>query len=122
MGKPNKASEAVKNAAGITDRGLLHRFRDTLKTRLSEHGVDGRVSEHILGHVVPGIVGVYDHAELLPQQKEALTWWDGELGRIPKAKADASGRVDGRASKATSRWPTPPRPGSQVRRARVRVP
>jgi len=73
MGKPNKASAAVKKAAGITDRGLLHRFRDTLKTRLSEHGVDGRVSEHILGHAVPGIAGIYDHAELRPRRTSSST-------------------------------------------------
>ena len=80
--KPNKATAAVKAAAGIADRGLLHRFRDTLKTRLSEHGVPDRVSEHLLGHVVPGIAGVYDHAEMLPHRREALEWWNDELGRI----------------------------------------
>jgi integrase len=93
MDKPNKASAAVKKSAGIMDRGLLHRFRDTLKTRLSEHGVDGRVSEHILGHVVPGIAGVYDHAELFPQRKEALAWWDSELDRILQPKADWHGHT-----------------------------
>ena len=92
MEKPNKASAAVKAAAGIADRGLLHRFRDTLKTRLSEHGVDGRVSEQVLGHVVPGIAGVYDHAELFPQRREALNWWDKELDRILKPKAVPAGR------------------------------
>lgn len=69
-------------AAGITDRGLLHRFRDTIKTRMSEHGISERVSEHILGHVVPGIAGTYDHAEMLTQRREALAWWDEELDRI----------------------------------------
>jgi integrase len=118
MGKPNKASAAVKKAAGITDRGLLHRFRDTLKTRLSEQGVDGRVSEHILGHAVPGIAGIYDHAELLPQRKEALRWWDDELSRILKAKVDAPGRAAGRASRATLRRSPPQRPGSQGRAQR----
>ncbi len=92
MEKPNKASAAVKAAAGIADRGLLHRFRDTLKTRLSEHGVDGRVSEQVLGHVVPGIAGVYDHAELFPQRREALNWWDKELDRILKPRPIPAGR------------------------------
>lgn len=82
MDKPNKATAGVKAAAGISDRGLLHRFRDTLKTRLSEHGIPERVSEHILGHVVPGIAGVYDHAEMLPQRREALRWWSDEIDRI----------------------------------------
>lgn len=86
MDKPNKATAIVKAAAGIADRGLLHRFRDTLKTRLSEHGIPDRVSEHILGHVVPGIAGVYDHAEMLPHRREALEWWSAELDRILRPK------------------------------------
>jgi integrase len=72
----------VKKDAGIGGRGLLHRLRDTLKTRMSEHGIDGRVSEAILAHARVGIEGVYDHAELLPQRREALEWWSGELARI----------------------------------------
>lgn len=80
--KPNKVAATVKTAAGLSGRGLLHRFRHTLKTRLSDHGVDARVSEHILGHVVAGIGGVYDHAEVLPQRRAALEWWSGELRRI----------------------------------------
>ncbi len=80
--KPNKAVAAVKEKAGITDRGLLHRLRDTIKTRMSEHGIDARVSEAVLGHVVPGIAGTYDHAEVLPQRREALEWWSAELERI----------------------------------------
>jgi len=109
MDKPSKASAAVKAAAGITDRGLLHRFRDTLKTRLSEHGVDGRVSEHVLGHVVPGIAGVYDHAELLPQRREALSWWDKELDRILKPKADSRRPANGRAERTPPSRPEPSR-------------
>jgi integrase len=84
--KANKASAAIKATAGIEDRGLLHRLRDTMKTRMSEHEVPERVSEHILGHVVPGIAGVYDHAEMLPQRREALAWWDQELDQILKPK------------------------------------
>jgi integrase len=96
----NKAAKTVKGAAGIEDRGLLHRFRDTLKTRLSEHGIDSRVSEHILGHVVPGIAGVYDHAELLSQRREALDWWDGELDRVLKAEPKTERRVAASAARA----------------------
>ena len=82
MDKDSKATKRVREAAKVEGRGLLHRMRDTLKTRASEHGIDGRVSEAILAHVPPGIVGRYDHAELLPQRREALEWWSGELARI----------------------------------------
>lgn len=107
---PNKVVKSVKVAAGIGDRGLLHRFRDTLKTRLSEHGTDVRVSEHILGHVVPGIAGIYDHAEMLPQRREALEWWSQELDRIlagPVAPAKVVPIAKGR-DVASSRRPRLP--------------
>jgi hypothetical protein len=80
--KDQKAAKRIKDAAGVEGRGLLHRLRDTIKTRMSEHGIEGRVSEAILAHVPPGIVGTYDHAELLPQRRDALQWWSGELARI----------------------------------------
>lgn len=82
MDKDSKAAKRIKDAAGVEGRGLLHRLRDTIKTRMSEHGIEGRVSEAIFAHVPPGIVGTYDHAELLPQRREALEWWSGELARI----------------------------------------
>lgn len=89
--KDAKAAARVKRASGVTGRGLLHRMRDTFKTRASEHGIDGRVSEAILAHVPPGIVGIYDHAELLPQRRDTLEWWSSELARILTARelADA---------------------------------
>jgi integrase len=90
MDKANKLARDVKAAAGIEDRGLLHRFRHTLSTRLAEHGTDARVIEHVLGHVVPGIRGVYDHAEMLPQRRKALEWWSAELDRITKALDSAA--------------------------------
>ena len=82
MDKANKITRDVKKAAGITDRGLLHRWRHTISTRLSEHGTDPRAIEHILGHVVPGVAGVYNHAEMMPQRQKALEWWSEELDRI----------------------------------------
>jgi integrase len=100
--KANKASAAIKATAGIADRGLLHRLRDTMKTRMSEHEVPERVSEHILGHVVPGIAGVYDHAEMLPQRREALAWWDKELDRILRPKRGSRKRARQGADQASS--------------------
>jgi hypothetical protein len=98
MEKPNKASGAVKAAAGIADRAAPPLPRHAENARLSEHGVDGRVSEQVLGHVVPGIAGVYDHAELFPQRREALNWWDKELDRILKPKADPRRSANSRAA------------------------
>lgn len=88
MDPPNARTiiKTIKTKAGIVGRGLLHRLRDTIKTRMTEQLIDSRVSEHILGHLVTGIDGVYNHAELLPQRKDALAWWDQELDRILRRK------------------------------------
>jgi len=91
--KDQKAANRIKAAAGVEGRGLLHRLRDTIKTRMSEHGIDGRVSEAILAHVPAGVVGTYDHAELLPQRRQALEWWGGELARILGEPAPAEARA-----------------------------
>lgn len=78
----NELTTTIKKQAGIEGYGFLHRLRDTIKTRMTEQLIDNRVSEHIMGHLVLGVDGVYNHAELLPQRKEALEWWSGELDRI----------------------------------------
>ena len=83
----SRLTREVKALAGVDGRGLVHRLRDTIKTRMSERGVDERVSEMILGHRVPGIAGTYNHAELIAPRRKALAWWAGELKRILKAPA-----------------------------------
>lgn len=75
LDKDAKATARIKRAAGVDGRGVLHRMRDTFKTRASERGIGGRVPEAVLAHVPPGIVGTHDHAELLPRRREALEWW-----------------------------------------------
>jgi hypothetical protein len=37
-----------------------------------------------------GFAGIYDHAEMLTQRREALQWWDAELDRILKIRAGRS--------------------------------
>ena len=43
MDKSAKVTGKIKTSAGIEGRGLLHRMRDTIKTRMSEHGIPGNV-------------------------------------------------------------------------------
>lgn len=88
MDRPNSRVLIVpiKKKAGIEGRGFFHRMRDTIKTRMSENGIPERVSEHILGHVIPGIAGTYDHSELLEERQEALEWWSQELDNILRKK------------------------------------
>jgi len=86
-----RVTRAVKRATGIEGRGLVHRLRDTLKTWASERGIDPRASEMLLGHVVPGIAGTYDHAELLAPRRTALAAWGRELRVLPVLRALKAG-------------------------------
>jgi hypothetical protein len=90
--KDQKSANRIKHAAKLEGRGLLHRLRDTIKTRMSEHGIDGRISEAILAHTPPGIIGTYDHADLLPQRRKALDWWSNELGRVRSESTSNTGQ------------------------------
>jgi hypothetical protein len=76
-GHSDKDAKATAREARVSRRrpGPPPPHAATRSRRASEHGIDGRVSEAILAHVPPGIVGTYDHAELMPQRREALERW-----------------------------------------------
>ena len=50
----------------------LHDLRRTAKTLMARAGVLPHVSERVLGHVIPGIEGVYDCWEYVEEKREAL--------------------------------------------------
>jgi integrase len=75
-GKSSKTARRLKAAAGIPGRGLAHRLRHTIRTAMSEHGIDRAVSEMILAHKV---ADDYDQSTLLSQRREALNWWSSHL-------------------------------------------
>jgi hypothetical protein len=49
---------------------------------LSRLRIDSDVSEAILAHVKPGIVGVYDRYDLLDEKRQALELWAARLRAI----------------------------------------
>jgi integrase len=53
-------------------RWTVHDLRRSSRTYLSELDVSSDVSERILGHKRPGVLGTYDQAKLEPQMKAAL--------------------------------------------------
>jgi hypothetical protein len=42
---------------------------------------------------VPGIAGTYDHAEMLPQRREALQWWKIRSPRRRRSTQSAATNV-----------------------------
>jgi integrase len=85
FGKFKKIFDRELAAAGTPITGwTLHDLRRTGATRLGEHlGVEERVVEEILGHVVPGIRGTYQVGKYLAQKREALDRWAAYLTSLP---------------------------------------
>lgn len=70
-----------------------HDIRRTVATWLNEAGVNTWVVEHLLGHAVAGVAGIYNRAQYLDEKEKALNVWldcllvfsDGVL-RLPDEK------------------------------------
>jgi integrase len=69
--------DAKLSAAGYEfAHWTLHDFRRAISTTMNERlGVRPEVVEVILGHVVPGIAGVYNKAEYVEERRRALDKW-----------------------------------------------
>ena len=60
----------------------IHDLRRTVRTRLAALRVNSDVAEAVLGHVKPGIVGVYDRHRYDDEKREALQAWAIKLRSI----------------------------------------
>jgi integrase len=61
---------------------IIHDLRRTARSGMSRLGIAADIGERILGHVIPGIRGVYDRYEFLPEKRSALERWGHALARI----------------------------------------
>ncbi len=50
----------------------MHDLRRTAKTLMQRAGVRPDISERVLGHVIPGVEGVYDRHSYLDEKRDAL--------------------------------------------------
>jgi integrase len=103
LGKDAKSALRIRAVAGLGGRGVLHRWRDTLSTRLAEADVDARVREALLAHKVGGVAGIYDAAPLVRQRTEALALWCTLLRGILSGDSNGeTGTKQARASRTTA--------------------
>lgn len=76
--KPPFASAHQTLSKALKRRGYTytpHDFRRTITTHLNNMGVMPHVTEKMLNHVMEGVMAVYNHAEYLPERKEAWRKW-----------------------------------------------
>jgi integrase len=64
-------TEALREASG-TSGWRLHDLRRTARSLMSRAGVAPDIAERCLGHVIPGVRGVYDRWEYLGEKRAAF--------------------------------------------------
>lgn len=67
---------------------VLHDLRRTGKTLMIRAGVSPHVSERVMGHVIPGVEGVYDQHEYLAEKTAALRTLATLVARILDPKGN----------------------------------
>jgi integrase len=64
-----------KGGEELVPHWVLHDLRRTVRTRLSDVGIDAFVAERVLGHALPGLHSVYDQSTHSQQKRRALEKW-----------------------------------------------
>lgn len=59
-----------------------HDLRRTCRAGLAALGVDHVVAERVLAHRLPGVAGVYDRHDYVPEMRAALQRWADHLDRV----------------------------------------
>lgn len=65
----------------------LHDLRRVLATNLNDMGVDPHVVEQLLGHTLPGVMGIYNRSQYLAAKLDALTRWVDYLNSLIRTGA-----------------------------------
>jgi integrase len=60
----------------------LHDLRRTCRTGMGMLGVPQHVAELVIGHSLPGIVGVYDRHSYLAEKRDALNRWANHVLKV----------------------------------------
>jgi integrase len=93
----SKAKKRLNERSGVQG-WTIHDIRRTAKTLMTRSGVPNFNADRVLGHVIPGVSGVYDRYDYLKEKREALRVLASALAEIvkgPRAHDDTIGREDG---------------------------
>src|SRR5262249_32277838 len=75
----------LDEACGVKD-WTLHDLRRTARSLLSRAGIASDIAERCLGHVMPGVRGVYDRHEYHEEKKLAFEALATQIARIVDPK------------------------------------
>lgn len=57
----------------------VHDIRRSVKSGMSELGIPHLHSEQLLGHLIPGVGGIYDTHDYMKEKREAVDLWAEKL-------------------------------------------
>ncbi|MGX8940521.1 tyrosine-type recombinase/integrase [Symbiopectobacterium sp. Eva_TO] len=70
-----------------------HDLRRTLATKLNDMGVAPHVVEQLLGHAMPGVMGIYNRSQYLPEKLGALNRWMDRLDELAEKSVLPDGLI-----------------------------
>jgi integrase len=85
MGGYERHKRAIDDASGVNG-WVIHDLRRTARSLLSRAGVPSDHAERCLGHVIPGVRGIYDRYEYLEEKARAFEALAGQVQRIINPK------------------------------------
>ncbi len=71
----SNAAGTLWKRMGHGERWTLHDFRRTMATYLCDFGVEHYVIEQLLGHTLPGVMGIYNRSQQLDKKRAAMGIW-----------------------------------------------
>jgi integrase len=80
--------QEVENRGRRLSPWTLHDLRRTARSLMSRAGVSFEVAERVLGHVQPGVAGIYNRHSYLTEKAQALTALAGLLETILRGPVD----------------------------------
>jgi integrase len=86
IGGYTRNKEAIDKISGVSG-WVIHDLRRTARSLMSRAGVAPDHAERCLGHVIPGVRGVYDRHEYLREKAQAYEALAGLIDRIVKGTA-----------------------------------
>ena len=77
-----RGKQALDQATGPLPQWQLHDLRRTARSLMSRIGIRSEVAENLLGHVQPGVVGVYNQYQYVEEKAKALRQLAGLIESI----------------------------------------
>ena len=81
--------QAMRNAGVEKDVSTIHGFRHMASTTLNEKGYSKDAIELQIAHEIPGVRGVYNHAQYLEERKLMMQDWSSYLDNLQEDKTDS---------------------------------